>query len=210
VRCSSTVAIALCLFLAQATALADDDSAGCTVLVASVDAHDVATFRAECHWRVAPAFVTAVVSDPVRLAESSSALLSSEKLPDGRLVNLQDTPWPAADRQSTLTVEQQGLPGGGLHRTFRLADVQAPVPANAVQVAVDDGSWEITTEPGGGTHLVLVMRYEPGGNLPPRFVHEMSPRHIARGLDELRVSAEALASAGAHGTPDVASAPGRN
>ncbi len=198
--------IPLGLGIALAGPALADTGPSCDVRVASVDAHQVATFRADCHWRVAPAFVSNVLSDPARLAASSSALLSSQKLPDGRLVNLQDTPWPVTDRQSTIVVEQTSLPEGGLRRRYRLAEVQAPLAKDTVQVAVDDGVWEISAAPDGGTHLVLTMRYEPGGNLPPRFVHEMSPRHIARGLDELRASAEKLASETPR-TPDVASGP---
>jgi hypothetical protein len=54
--------------------------------------------------------------------------------------------------------------------------------------------------------VVLEMRYEPGGNLPTRIVQTMSPRYIAKGLDELRVAAEKLARENPD-LPAVASGP---
>lgn len=179
---------------------------GCEVRLESVDASQVPTFRGECRWSVAPAFVATVLTDPALLAASSSSLEESRRLPDGRILNVQKTGWPLDDRQSTLEVTDVPLPGGGVRRRFHLASAQEPTSEGRVQVAVDEGSWEIRPAPGGGTELALVLRYEPGGNLPPDLVQRMSPSRIARGLDELRIAAEALARApGREG--DVAAGP---
>jgi hypothetical protein len=165
----------------------------CEVRVASVDAAQVATFHAECSLRVAPRFVTSVLTDPVRMAAISSSLEESRRLPDGRIFNVQKTGWPLDDRQSTLAVTDERRPDGGLLRSFRLASVQEPTRDGRVQVGVDEGSWLVSAAPSGGTHVVLTLRFEPGGNMPPDLVHKMSPARIARGLEELRVAAEALA-----------------
>jgi hypothetical protein len=177
--------------LGTAAARAEDTSApGCTVKLASVDAKNVPTFRGECVWSIAPAWVAAVLTDPAR--GNSSLLKASERLEDGRIVNVQKTGWPFEDRQSTIEVNDEPLESGGVRRRYRLANEQAPLAEGAVQVAVDQGSWEIAAHP-SGTRVVLEMTYEPGGNLPTRIVQTMSPKYIAKGLDELRADAEKLA-----------------
>lgn len=195
---------ALTLLLATSAA-ADATAPGCVVKLVSVDARSVPTFRGECVWSVAPESVAAVLTDPQRLDESSSMLEASDRLADGRIVNVQKTGWPFEDRQSTIEVRDEPLPGGGVRRQYRLASEQAPLVAGAVQVGVDEGTWEVTPHE-SGTRVVLEMTYEPGGNLPTRFVQSMSPRYIAKGLDELRISAEKLARE-SNATPDVASGP---
>jgi len=191
---------------AASASLADAASVpGCTVSLVGVNAQNVPTFRGECLWSVAPAWVATVLTDPVRLDASSSLLKSSKRLADGRIVNLQNTGWPFEDRQSTLEVADEPLPGGGVRRRYRLANAQAPLADGAVQVAVDEGAWEVAQHP-NGTRVVLEMSYEPGGNLPTRIVRSLSPKYIARGLDELRASAEELARERAS-SPDVASGP---
>jgi hypothetical protein len=178
----------LALLLA-ADALADASVPGCSVRLVSVDARNVPTFRGECVWSVAPAAVAAVLTDPARLSASSSMLKASNRLPDGRIVNLQKTGWPFEDRQSTITVSDEPLAGGGVRRRYQLAREQAPLAKGAVQVGVDEGIWELTAHE-SGTRVVLEMSYEPGGNLPGRLVQSLSPRYIAKGLDELRISAQ--------------------
>ncbi len=194
--------------LAPSSGRADEATrAGCTVRLASVDAASVPTFRGECRWPVGAAFVTAVLTDPVRFAASSSSLEESRRLPDGRIVNVQTAGWPLADRQSTLVMSDELLPGGGLRRTYQLASSQEPPAGGRVQVSVDEGSWEVSAAPDGGTRVLLVMRYEPGGNLPPSLVQRASPGRIAVALAELRAAAETLARAGS-ANADVAAGPG--
>ncbi len=165
---------------------------GCTVKLVEVSAQNVPTFRGECVWSVAPAWVAAVLADPARFGIRSELLRSTERLPDGRIVNVQKTGWPFEDRQSTVVVADEPLPGGGLVHRYRLAEEQAPLTDGAVQVTVDEAAWEVRPHP-TGTHLVLEMKYEPGGNLPSTLVQSMSPKYIARGLDELRENAEKVA-----------------
>ena len=201
------VGVVAALALASALPASADDASGpgCIVKLASVDAQNVPTFRGECVWSVAPASVAAVLTDPERLDAASKLLIASDRLPDGRIVNVQQTGWPFEDRQSTIEVRDEALPDGGLRRNYKLADTQATPREGAVQVGVDEGSYEIVADP-LGTRLVLVMRYEPGGNLPTRIVQSLSPRYIARGLDELRAGAEQFARANP-APPSVAAGP---
>jgi hypothetical protein len=208
-RCSTGRAAFISMMAGVALSAASGASAeeasvpGCRVKLVNVDAKNVPTFRGECVWSVAPTWVSSVLTDP--LNQSSSMLKSSERLADGRIVNVQKTGWPFEDRQSTIVVSDDPLPGGGVLRRYRLAEAQAPLAEGTVQVGVDEGSWEVAQHP-NGTRVVLEMRYEPGGNLPSSLVHSMSPKYIARGLDELRVHAEKLAREN-RSLPSVASGP---
>jgi hypothetical protein len=202
---SAACVLAGAVALAGAAQADEATAPGCTVKLVSVDAQNVPAFRGECVWSVAPAWVAAVLTDPARLDASSSMLKKSERLPDGRIVNVQKTGWPFEDRQSTVVVQDEPLPGGGLLRRYKLADAQAPLAKGAVQVAVDEGSWEVAPHP-QGVRVVLQMFYAPGGNLPVSLVQSMSPKYIARGLDELRISAEKLARESA-ALPNVAAGP---
>lgn len=178
---------------------------GCTVKLVSVDARNVPTFRGECAWGVAPGFIAAVLTDAKRLDASSSLLIASDPLPDGRIVNVQKTGWPFEDRQSTVEVHDERLADGGVVRRYKLAAEQVAPRDGAVLVSVDEGSWHVSATP-SGSRVVLEMRYEPGGNLPTRVVQNMSPKYIAKGLDELRVAAEQLARTNPD-LPAVASGP---
>jgi hypothetical protein len=202
-----SVMVAVGLPAASVASAEEASVPGCTVRLVNVDERNVPTFRGECVWSVAPAWVSTALTEPERLDRISSLLKSSQRLADGRIVNVQKTPWPFEDRQSTIAVSDEPLPGGGVLRRYRLADTQAPLAEGAVQAGVDEGWWEVVPHP-SGTRVVLEMRYEPGGNLPTRIVQSMSPKYIAQGLDELRVNAEKLAREG-RALPNVASGPPR-
>jgi hypothetical protein len=179
---------------------------GCVVRLVNVDAQNVPTFRGECVWSLAPESVAAVLVDPNR--NRSSMLKSRQELKDGRVVNVQRTGWPFEDRQSTLVFSDEPQPDGGIIRRYHLAPAQAPLADGAVQVRVDQGSWVVARDP-NGVRVVLEMTYEPGGNLPTSIVQSMSPKYIARGLDELRVNTEKLARAGGALPPVGAGPPQR-
>jgi hypothetical protein len=200
-----SVLVAVGLPAASVASAEEASVPGCRVRLVNVDERNVPTFRGECVWSIAPAWVSTALTEPERLERVSSMLKSRQRLPDGRIVHVQKTPWPFEDRQSTIAVRDEPLPGGGVRRRYRLADAQAPLVEGAVQVAVDEGSWEVAQHP-DGTRVVLEMRYEPGGNLPMRVVQSMSPKYIAQGLDELRINAEKLARQ-SRALPNVAAGP---
>jgi hypothetical protein len=200
-----SVLVAVGLPAASVASAEEASVPGCRVRLVNVDERNVPTFRGECVWSIAPAWVSTALTEPERLERVSSMLKSRQRLPDGRIVHVQKTPWPFEDRQSTIAVRDEPLPGGGVRRRYRLADAQAPLVEGAVQVAVDEGSWEVAQHP-DGTRVVLEMRYEPGGNLPTRVVQSMSPKYIAQGLDELRINAEKLARQ-SRALPNVAAGP---
>ena len=179
------------------------DAQGCTVQRIAVDEDGVGRFLSECTWRVGFAFVERVFFDDELMAEANSNLGEGECLGDGREVNVYTPGFGITDRQVTLESEREPLPGGGFRSRYWKSARQAPLAAGRVEVAIDEGVWEIAPAPGGGTRVRFEMRHDPGGNLAPWLVRRFQAPGIERSLDELRVAAERQARA----TPAVASAP---
>ena len=182
---------------------ASADAPGCSIERVAVDANGIATFRSECRWQVAFPFVERVFLDDALMEEANPNLGEGEDLGDGRSVNVYTPGYGIADRQVTLESEREPLPSGGFRSRYRMSPRQAPLRTGRVQVAVDEGTWEISPAPGGGTLVRYEMRHDPGGNLAPWVVRRFQAPGIARSLDELRLAAERLSAA----TPAVASAP---
>jgi hypothetical protein len=198
-------AAALLLLVSLATsARAAADAQGCTVRRAAVDASGIATFVSECEWRIGFAFVERVFSDDELMAEANSNLGEGQDLGDGRSVNVYTPGRGVSDRQVTLENAREPLPGGGFRSRYWKSARQAPLAAGRVEVAIDEGVWEIAPAPGGGTRIRYEMRHDPGGSLAPWLVRRFQAPGIERSLDELRIAAERLA---ARATPSVASGP---
>jgi len=188
------VAATVVMLSLGAPALAADD-AGCEVVLTSTNADGIGTYTSECHWPVAAHLVAEIIGDRRRLAEASSSLLESTKLPDGRVVNVIAAGWPFDDRQSTLTIDKKPLPDGGLLLSYSLAPIQVPLAPGRVQTRRDDGRWEIR---GDGRDACLVRyatTFDAGGNLPLSFVQRAMPQRVAQSLREVRAAAEASARA---------------
>jgi hypothetical protein len=171
------------------------DEAGCKIALTGTDAEGIGTYSSECHWPVAAHQVAEIIGDRRRLADASSSLAESTKLPDGRVVNVISVGWPIDDRQSTLTIEKTPLPDGGLLLSYTLAPVQVPLGPGRVQTRRDDGRWEIRSEGGSGCLVRYATSFDAGGNLPLSFVQRAMPQRVAKSLREVRAAAEASARA---------------
>jgi len=177
--------------------------AGCAVRVGPADAQGISSVTAECHWPIAPAHVIAIIRDQEDLDQVLSSLAESTGLPDGRVVQVHSMGTFVADRQVTLRVGGYGLADGGFRLDFRRAERQERLGAGRVQIAHEQGWWEIHPDGSGGTRLGYALRYDPGGNLRPWLVRRFQEAGVARSLDELRRAAERVAAA-----PAVAAGPG--
>jgi hypothetical protein len=189
------IAAILLLLSLGVRALAADD-AGCKVALTNTSAEGIGTYAAECHWPVAARLVAEVVGDRKRLADASSSLAESTKLPDGRVLNVISAGWPLDDRQSTLAIERTALADGGLLLAYTLAPIQAPLAPGRVQTRRDDGRWEIRSNGAGGCVVRYETTFDAGGNLPLSVVQRAMPRRVAESLKEVRGAAEALAREG--------------
>ena len=180
----------------------DRVEAGCRVRATAVDERGVASVHAHCEWDEAPAAVLAILRDPARLAAALDSLAECQALPGGRF-EVHSLGWPLADRQVTLDWREQALPKGGARFSFGAAASQAPLEAGRVQIAIDEGYWEVGPRAGGGTRLDYHSRYQPGGNLSPEVVRHFQRAGVARALTDLRAAAEASTAI----SPDVAAPP---
>jgi hypothetical protein len=190
-------AASLALFWLAASPAAAADDAGCTIGLERANPDGVDSYAAECHWPVAPELVASIVGDPSTFAEVSSSLAASTRLGDGRILNVISPGWPLDDRQSTLRIEKEPLPHGGLRLVYSLAPVQEPLGRGRVQTQRDDGRWEIRADGRGGSHVRYETTYDAGGNLPRAVVQGAIPRHMAKSMRELRSAAEARAQSAA-------------
>ena len=199
---------ALCVsVLAAAPTRADEPEAtapGCTVNRIATDAAGVGSFTSECRWAVAFEFVERVFSHDKLLEDASSKLGQGVDLGDGRSINVHTPGFPIADRQSTLESQREVLPGGGFRSRYWQSARQAPLEPGRVQVAIDEGVWEVRPAGDGGTTVHYEMRYDPGGNLAPWIVRRFEAKGIAGSLDDMRRAAKALA---ARATPASAAEP---
>jgi hypothetical protein len=186
---------AACLaLLALGTPAGAAEGSGCAIALARTDAAGVATYTAECRWPVEARFVAEIVGDPAAIAAASTSLAESTRLGDGRVVNVHSPGWPIDDRQSTIAIEKQPLPEGGLLLAYSLAREQAPLGRGRVQARRDDGRWEIRAD-AGGTLLRYETTYDAGGNLPVSLVQRTVRSSVAESLAELLAAAEQRARA---------------
>jgi hypothetical protein len=165
---------------------------GCRVRTAAVDERGVATVEAHCDWDVAPASVLAILRDPARLGAALDTLAACRSLPDGRILQVHTVGWPIDDRQVTLDWREQALAGGGTRFVYGRSERQEPLAEGRVEIALDEGFWEVRPRAEGGTALAYASRYDAGGMLEPFLVRRFQKEGIARSLAELRAAAESL------------------
>ena len=191
-RTGPAVVLAGLLAPSVAAEPADDASvlerAGCRVHTTAVDAQGVATVAAECEWPIATHELVATLRDPARLGEALSSLRSSERLPDGRVVQVHQPGWPFEDRQVTLDWRETALADGGLRIETAPAARQEPIRAGRTSIRESRSLWEIFPSPAGGTRLSYLSRYDAGGSLKPWLVRRFQKYGIAATLAELRAA----------------------
>jgi hypothetical protein len=171
--------------------------AGCVVRVAELDARGIAGISAECRWPVAPRRVVEIIRDHDGIDAVLSSLSESRVLPDGRVVHVYSMGRLAAERQVTLRFRSRELEDGGLRIEFDAAPEQQRPREGRVQVAVDQGWWEIRSDGAGGTRLRYAVRYDAGGHLKPWIARRFQKAGVVRSLREIRHATEAARSVSA-------------
>lgn len=164
---------------------------GCRMRTVAVDEHGVATIEAHCRWDVRPGWVAAILRDPARLGAALGTLSECRTVPGGRF-EVHAVGWPLADRQVTLDWREQALPNGGTRFTYERAAQQEPLAPGRVQIALDEGWWEVRPSPSGGTALAYSSRYDAGAQLEPFVARPFLENGIATSLVELRAAAAAF------------------
>jgi len=163
---------------------------GCVMQVADADAHGIAEVSADCRWPVAPERVVEIIRNNDDIDEVLSSVSDSRVLADGRVVQVHAMGRLVADRQVTLRFHSREFDDGGVRIDFESAREQHRLGEGRVQIALDEGSWEIRPDGLGGTRLRYAVRYDAGGSLKPWIVRGFQKAGINRSMQEIRLAAE--------------------
>ncbi len=184
--------LAAALIVGAGAATAEPDElvgGGCRVRTVALAESGVAEVEARCAWDVPADSVLAILRDPERLGAALHALAECRRLADGRILQVHTVGWPLADRQVTLDWREEPLDAGGTRFVYGRSARQEPLAAGRVEIAIDEGLWEVSEQARGGTALVYTSRYDAGGALEPFLVRRFQREGIARSLAELRAAA---------------------
>lgn len=113
--------------------------------------------------------------------------------PDGsRLTyNRIGSPWPVSDRDVVLRTSRENLADGGIRVEFRSTDeADFAATSGVVRMPRLVGSYELTPNGNGETHVVYTVDSDPGGSLPDWLVRQAAKNLPFQTLKNLRERAE--------------------
>lgn len=167
----------------------------CTLYLGAALANGVVPMRAECHFPEA---------DPARLQAAFSrwedhdlpfaTVLSSDVLrTEGGVawVHQVHAVKGVSDREGVLRMEKTAIEGG-TRFSWTLDNGDLKPADGRVLIGHDDGFWEITTHPDGGTRAVHQLAYDPGGSVPGFLVRWFQTSGLANIVTEMERWAIAL------------------
>lgn len=93
-----------------------------------------------------------------------------------------------ADRQATLLMWASGQ-GGATRYEWTLAPTQEPLAQGRVQVARDDGWWQVSAHAEGGSQVTYFLDYHPGGSVPGFLVRWFQSSGLSALVGELHTRA---------------------
>ena len=169
----------------------------CTVRVVGKDARGVAEIAATCLWPVPHGRVEEILRDQGNIDDVLSSVSESTLLADGRVLQVHSLGFGIADRQVTLAFRIESLEDSGIRLHFRRAPLQEHLQKGRVEIRVDTGFWQVSSDGGGGTRLDYSVRYDAGGHLEPWLVARFMRSGVERSMAEVRRAAERRARSAA-------------
>ncbi len=165
---------------------------GCTLYQAALE-DGVMPVRAECQWEgVSAKVLLSILSDQTRWQDAATQLRQSIDLGPGeagqriyRSYGVSGMP----EREVVIAQQRQDTEDGAVLTWSKDAD-QSDITRASAEVAMDSGRWEITAA-GAGVHVVLELRYDPGGRLPSGLHRRTWPVRVAQTLTDLKAAGEA-------------------
>jgi len=155
----------------------------------------VVPMRAECHWpNLAPERLHALFGAWGDHDLYFSSVTSSDVLrTDGSRVWVKQVHQAKgiSDRECILAMEKTSIEGGSKY-AWTLDNGDLEPGKGRVEVGHDDGYWEITAHPEGGTRAVHQLAYDPGGSVPGFLVRWFQTSGLTAVVEEI----EAYASKG--------------
>jgi len=148
----------------------------------------VVPMRAECHWAdIAPEKVHALMAAWADHDLYFSAVSASDVLrTDGSRVWVHQVHVAKgiSDREAILVMEKKPIPGG-FRYGWTLDNAGLTVATDRVAAAWDDGFWEVSAHPQGGTLAVHQLAYDPGGSVPSFLVRWFQTSGLTAVVEEL-------------------------
>jgi hypothetical protein len=114
--------------------------------------------------------------------------------PDGSSLtyNRIGSPWPVSDRDVVLRTSRENLANGGIRVEFRnIEDADFAAQSGVVRMPRMFGSYVLTPNGNGETHIVYTVDSDPGGSLPGWLVRQAAKNLPFNTLKNLRERAEA-------------------
>jgi len=188
----------LLLLLAPATTHADDEppaelddepievAGDCTWVSGDFDSESSPLCTGTCRWHdVPPEKVVAVLQRRRGWAKAFRSLIRHDELGDGRAIQVFRAR-PFRKRQVTLRITVLETEAGGYRVGWTRAKKQEPLDEDRVAIPVYDGWWEVQPDGRGGSIVTHGARFDPGPDIPRKFVKFGMPRQVRRLLKELR------------------------
>ncbi|HMV66542.1 MAG TPA: SRPBCC family protein [Myxococcota bacterium] len=162
---------------------------GCQFSVGPAAADGVVPVQADCHWPdVSPEKVGATLSDWAAHARYFSSVDAVKVLEGGgaRVVMHQvHVASGISNREATLIGTREAR--GAVTRygwTMRGATQVAPASGN-VQCGRDDGYWDVSAHPEGGSRVTYHLEYDPAGSVPGFLVRAFQTGGVVTLVTEL-------------------------
>ncbi len=171
-------------------AVLDDDpvevEGDCTWVSGDFDSESSPLCTGTCRWHdVPPEKVVAILERRRGWARAFRSLIRHEELGDGRAIQVFRAR-PFRKRQVTLRITVVETEAGGYHVGWTRAKQQEPLDEDRVTIPVYDGWWEVQPDGNGGSIVTHGARFDPGPDIPRKFVKFGMPRQVRRLLKELR------------------------
>jgi hypothetical protein len=154
-----------------------DTTDGCVVSIGAVQADGTGALRADCHWADVD-FMTLITKldrfDSWHRYLDCLAATEQIRTENGRTLVWQQAavPWPLATREDQVWM-WKSVTAEGVHYGWKLADEAfAFRDASAKIPAISEGTWDVSRAADGGTNVVYVAAYNPGGNVPLALVRQ--------------------------------------
>lgn len=165
----------------------------CALFLGPADAAGRVPMRAECAWpSVDPQKLIAMFSKLEDHDLFFSTIVSSDLVRSeggASWVRQVHRSKGIADRECVLKMTSAPL-SGGTKFAWTLDNGDLVAGEGRVLVGFDDGYWEFTADPAGGTRAVHELVYDPGGSVPGFLVRWFQTSGLEAIVNELRTYAE--------------------
>lgn len=166
---------------------------GCVITQGMDVAPGLPSVQVRCHWAdVSVDAVDLLLARPDHyddlfwmVAEDRVELVDGDRV----LVHQRQEALGLRPREVLVWVSRTALPHGGYRYSWVKSDIPFVLPAGHVEVARNDGAWEVRPHRTGGVELQLDLAYDPGGMVPAWAVAWVQTAGTARMLRDFRVAA---------------------